>query len=65
MTHKRNPLLAIIALPIAILLWTIGWCLYRTGSHHRSLKAKTKYNKESVSIFTAFPVEQEMPERQP
>jgi hypothetical protein len=64
MTHKRNPLVVIIVLPIAILLWTIGWCLYRTGSH-RSFKAKTEHDKDSVSIFAAFPVEQEIPERQP
>jgi hypothetical protein len=63
MTHKRNPLVAIMVLPIAIFLWTIGWCLHRIGSQHRSLTAKTADDKDFVSIITAFPEEQEIPER--
>lgn len=63
MTHKRNPIVAVMVLPIAIFLWMIGWCLFWLGSQRRLPKVQTEDDKEFVSVMPAFLEEQEIPER--
>jgi hypothetical protein len=60
MTHKRNRVVAVIMLPIAIFLWVIGWCLFWAGSQRNSHRIRATDNEDFVSITTALPEKQEV-----
>ena len=60
MPARRNNLLSLMVLPIAIILWSIGWSLYWIESKKRPGKPKQLNQlKKPELIFTMPTIEQQ------
>jgi len=48
----RNKAVILLFLPVTILLWLIGWTLYRTGSQAKPQTPETKTEKHTPIATT-------------
>jgi hypothetical protein len=55
--HKRNRAARALLLPVAAMLWLIGWSLYWIGSR-KQLDKSAKSNRHEDVIFTVLMPEQ-------
>lgn len=55
--HRRNPILAAIALPILASMWIVGWCLFWIGSQNTT---RSTTDRSDVQIAVIAPEEHEL-----
>jgi hypothetical protein len=48
--RKRRPAISLLAMPIVVLIWFIGWSLFWFGEKKKKLKPDSAYKKE-ISPF--------------
>jgi len=52
---KRKRALMLLAMPLAVFLWFIGWALYWVGAKKEKLKTEPVKKKESVTLTVLLP----------
>jgi len=52
---KRKRALMLLAMPLAVFLWFIGWTLYWVGARKKKLKPEPVKKKESVTLTVILP----------
>ncbi len=57
--QRRNKIAALLVMPIAVVLWLIGWGLTIIGSKHKITKIKTPIPLKQENLgFAILPPEQ-------
>jgi hypothetical protein len=49
---KRSRKVSFALMPIAIILWVIGWTLFFTGSRQKAIKQKLAINREPTFLIS-------------
>jgi len=57
---KRNPIVVILLMPIALCLWLLGWGLYSAGNRQKKAKPKIiqAQRRDHLSFTIAIPEEE-------
>ena len=54
---KRNKVSALLAMPVAVFLWCVGWGLYWIGARKKKVKPALAKQKENVTLAVLLPEE--------
>ena len=52
---KRNRIFLLLAMPVAVFLWCIGWALYWIGAKKEKLKPAPVKKAENVTLTVLVP----------